>query len=176
MKKERHKVLMAAAVLAGFLMSTIFLPAQPADLAKEYGSAIAGIYGLMCKQRIALYGACATYYLKFDRWPSSEAELEEYFKGADNKDAHKNAVILDILSEINIDFIQLEDGSVLIEGGYREKNEKAFEKARLGKCRIGVVGHRIKEGFSFLPSEKAINNSNYFNLPIKLDMTKSGKP
>ena len=172
---EKMKIFITIIILFALLLSTISPLATAGNFIEELGGAIAKIYGLMTKHRIVLYTACATYYVKFNRWPSSKAELESYFKNAEGKNAEKNTAILEVLNELNLDFTQMEDGNVLIEGGYEEKNEKAFEKARLGKCRLSVIGRRTEDGFVFSPSEKAKGNRDYFNLPMNLNEKKKAR-
>ncbi|OGW75722.1 MAG: hypothetical protein A2Z72_03385 [Omnitrophica bacterium RBG_13_46_9] len=164
------KTSMAFVLSLGILLNILISPAEAENFLEGLGGAVSKIYALMTKNQIILYTTCAGYYAKFNKWPSSEKELEDYFTNVENEGGEKARDILDVLNGMELDFMQLDDGSMLIEGRYKEEVEKEIEKTGLGKFRISVIGRRTQDGFSFLPSDKSKGNRDYFNFPMNMNV------
>lgn len=140
----------------------------PADAVKGLVEGVAKLYGAMTTNQIMLYSSCMGYYMKFNKWPSSEADLENLAGADKNSDNEKEKNDLaGLLNSLDLTFTPTPDGSVLIEGHYREDLEKGFEKVGLGKCRISVIARKTEDGFLFSPSEKVKGDKDYFTIPMK---------
>jgi hypothetical protein len=160
--------------------------AYPENFAEELVQAVGQLATVSIKLQMQLYVLCGYYHLKNGTWPKdreeflayfakmdeqSEKELTPLFRSTQEKEstAKTGSVKEDIVALsklILFDFFPLENGDLLIEGGLNPEISKEA-KSSMAKCLFSSVAHKIDEGFSFTPSDKAKQNLNYMSFPFK---------
>lgn len=162
------KLIFVLLLLGFFCGSCVYAAGSPNDL----GEAIAKVAILPTTSQFLLYTGFSAYYMKFNRWPH---DREEFIRALGDKDEKKAKDLSSIDELIYYKFSQLENGDLLIEGGFNEKITAQLTSAGFGKCLFSVIAHKSEEGFSFEPSPKNKDNRDYFTIPLKFKVKKDAE-
>lgn len=160
------RLVLGVVLLIGILVRC----AYPTDLGSDIGEAVAKVALLPTTTQFLLYTGCAAYYMQFNRWPQSKEDLAQGFKDSEDKTAQE-VNSLDKL--IYYDLFPLENGDVLIEGGFNQEITEQLVSSGISKCLFSVIAHKTEDGFSFTPSEKTKDNRDYFSLPLNFKIKKA---
>lgn len=186
---DMAKRLIALALLCMMLFNGVGITPQAYGIidTKQIGESLIKFYGALTQHRFMLYLILVVYYEKFQRWPSSREEFENYILDIE-KNSKAGAGPLKKIFESPLKDVKeleiprfksaeevllfapfectvLENGDLLIEGKINEKLEKALEGGSFSKCYFSIICHAVKEGYTFQPSPKTKSNRDYFNLP-----------
>ena len=168
--------------------------AYPANLGEEIAQAIGQLASVSIKLQMKLYVLSAFYYLKNERWPQDKQEFADFFGKMDEESEKEISLLMqssqekdtapkagsikediDSLSKlIYYDFFPLDNGDLLIEGGFNQKLTKE-STGSMNKFPFSTVAHKTEEGFSFSPSDKAKQNTGYLSMPFKFKIKQSPK-
>jgi len=194
---DMAKRLIALSLLCAVLFNGAVITPQAYGIidTEQIGESLTKFYGALTQHRFMLYLMLVIYYEKFQRWPSSRKEFEDYILDIEKsskaeaeslkkifesppKDAKEPEIprfksAKEVLSFAPFECTVLGNGDLLIEGKMNEKLEKAMEGSDFSRCYFSMICHATKEGYTFQPSPNTKSNRDYFNLPgtIKKSLT-----
>jgi len=118
---------------------------------------------IILSNQVYLYKLCGTYYVRFNRWPSSKRDLAKFVEKYKIKTPETAHAIWQVFEMMYFDFKTLKNGDLLIKGRYRGSIARDFRRAGLGKCLISSIGRRTEEELEFFPTDKAKDNKDFIN-------------
>jgi len=146
---KKTTFILAAILSCLFLLLTA--PAYPADTGKDLVEGIGMLSTEIVKCEMTLCYLCSFYYRDNGMWPKDRQELEAYFKKTDDKNAKEKMEYLSKMASYEL--TPLENGDLLIEGGFSKELTKDSSAAR-SFC-FSCVAHKTEEGVTFTPSDKS---------------------